>query len=221
MNSELDTIEARVLGVLMEKEVTTPDAYPLSVNAIVSACNQKSNRHPVMQLTEDEVQAAVERLIEATLVTSRGAAGGRVTRYAHRLATRLFGEYEFSPAERAVLCVLLLRGAQTPGEIRAHAGRLHEFADTGELEAVLKRLASREDGPHVAELAREPGRRESRWVQCFCEQPVTTAPVAVARSDGDRLATLTRRVERLEAQIARLHEALGIETEDDTPDGDA
>lgn len=225
MDIKLDPIEARVLGVLMEKDATTPDAYPLSINAIASGCNQKTNREPVMDIGEDEVQVAVDSLVKATLVKPQGSAGGRVQRYAHRLAMRLFGEYEFSAAERGLLCVLLLRGPQTPGELRSRAARLHEYSGIGEVEAVLARLASREDGPHVAELAREPGRREARWMQCFCEPPPASAPAPAATtaaprdsdSSGDRMAMLEARLQRLETQVAHLHEALGMNADDDAP----
>ena len=225
MKIQLTPVEARVLGVLVEKEKTTPDAYPMSINGITTGCNQRSSREPVMDLSEGEVQAAVDSLVKATLAKPQGAAGGRVQRYAHRLGMRLFGEYEFSPAEQAVLCVLLLRGPQTPGELRSRGARLHDFRDIGEVEDVLAGLAAREDGPHVAELAREPGRRESRWMHCFCglpaadeAAPAAPAPVdgaAPGLADGDPgVARLAERVARLEAEVAELRRELGLDGAD-------
>lgn len=223
MRIELDLDQARVLGVLIEKEATTPDTYPMSLNAITLGCNQKSNREPVLELSETEVQAAIDGLIRHTLVKTQGSAGGRVQRYAHRLGMRLFGEYEFSVQERALLCVLLLRGAQTPGELRTRTTRLHDFGDIGEVERVLSTLATRGDGPHVAELPREPGRRESRWVQLFTgaappattrSHPVVEATAPQRDEEGTRLAALEHRVAALEATVAALRAELGIEEHD-------
>jgi len=228
----LDAVEARVLGVLLEKEVTTPDAYPLSINATVAGCNQRSNREPVMTLAEGDVRDALERLVDKTLVREQGSAGGRTRRFAHRLSSRLFGTLEFSREERAVLCVLLLRGAQTPGEIRARCARLCEFPDREAVEQVLSGLAAREDGPHVAPLAREPGRREVRWRERFTTEPLSAPPrergpgaapsprpaaspplAGAAAGHGsepavDPLGTLARRLDQAERRIAALEAAL-------------
>lgn len=234
MKIQLSPTEARVLGVLVEKEKTTPDAYPMSINGITTGCNQKSSRDPVMELTEGEVQEALDSLVKATLAKPQGAAGGRVQRYAHRLGMRLFGEYEFSPAEQAVLCVLLLRGPQTPGELRTRGARLHDFEDLGQVERVLAGLAAREDGPHVAELAREPGRRENRWMHLFCGAPdahgmaAAPPPPAAAAAGGESapatgapattgagdIARLEARVARLEAGMAELRRELGLDEQD-------
>lgn len=209
MKINLNPAEARVLGVLLEKEATTPDAYPLSLNALTAGCNQRSSRDPVMDLAEGEVQAALDGLVKATLAREQGSAGGRVRRYAHRMSTRLFDEYQFSAPERGLLCALLLRGAQTPGELRARTARLHEFADIAEVERTLAGLAGRPDGPHVAELEREPGRRESRWVQLLCEESAAVARAAAPPREETpavdaRIEALERRVERLEEALARL-----------------
>jgi hypothetical protein len=216
----LDPVQARALGVLLEKQITTPDAYPLSLNALVAGCNQKSNRDPVMTLGEAAVRDAVEALVAATLAREQGSAGGRTRRFSHRLDSRLFGELEFSREERAVLCVLLLRGPQTPGEIRARTDRLAQFADLAALEAVIERLAGRADGPHVEALAREPGRREVRYRQLFCTQgapaaqpqPYRAAPpsqASAARPEADALQALEARLRAAEARIAAL-EALVV-----------
>jgi uncharacterized protein YceH (UPF0502 family) len=216
----LDAVEARVLGVLLEKEVTTPDAYPLSINAALVACNQKSSRHPVMSLHEGDVRDALERLVTKTLVREQGSAGGRVRRFGHRMDSRLFGTLEFSREERAVLCVLLLRGAQTPGEIRSRTGRLADFADVAAVEAVLDSLAQRQDGPHVAALPREPGRREVRWRHLFgapeevlaeASTPSATVPTpraAVEPTAGDPLQTLGERLAEVEARLEALEAIL-------------
>ena len=185
----LDAVEARVLGVLMEKEITTPDAYPLSINGATSGCNQKSNRDPVTTFTEGQVRDALERLVSRTLVREAGGAGARTRRFAHRMDSRLFGTLEFSRQERAVLCVLLLRGPQTPGEIRSRTARLAEFESLDAVEGVLGALAAREDGPHVEALAREPGRREVRYRQLFSgEPPATTAAAPTTAMTGSRRA---------------------------------
>ena len=214
----LDPMEARVLGVLLEKEITTPDVYPLSINATMAGCNQKSSREPVMSLVEGQVRDALESLVAKTLVREQGSAGGRTRRFSHRMDSRLFGTLQFSREERAVLCVLLLRGAQTPGEIRSRCGRLATFADVPAVEQVLETLARREAGPHVAALAREPGRREVRWQQLFSPPEQGTprapapAPVHPAPAPGpgaldalaERLAAVEARLDALESTLARV-----------------
>jgi uncharacterized protein YceH (UPF0502 family) len=226
----LDAVEARVLGVLMEKEITTPDAYPLSINAATSGCNQKSNRDPVTTFTEGQVRDALERLVNRTLVREASGAGSRTRRFAHRMDSRLFGTLEFSRKERAVLCVLLLRGPQTPGEIRARTARLADFESLDAVEAVLGSLVTREDGPHVEALSREPGRREVRHRQLFTgappepgtpteapgavpprstlAAPVTTPPSADGPDLARRLSDAEARIEALESAVAALSAAL-------------
>ncbi len=208
----LDAVQARVLGVLMEKEATTPDVYPLTLNAITAGCNQKSSREPVMQLDEGRVRDAVEALVAARLVREQGSAGGRVRRFGHRLDSRLFGTLEFSRPERALLCLLMLRGAQTPGELRARSVRLHAFESVDAVEQVLNALARREDGPHVRALPREPGRREVRWMHLFCGESVAPvpSPSREERPSGDaELEDLEARVSALEAAVADLRARLG------------
>ncbi len=189
MIPELTPLEARIVGCLMEKEVATPDQYPLSLNALTNACNQKSNRHPVMGLSGEEVQAAVDGLMKKHYVTDRTGFGARVPKYSHRFCNTHFGQLHLSSGEYAVVCELLLRGPQTPGELRTHASRLHPFKEVAEVDRVLHDLSQREE-PLVAQMAREPGRRECRWAQLF-----TGAPEAVEASDEPAAAAPPARAE--------------------------
>ncbi len=168
----LDVIEARVVGALLEKETTTPDQYPLSLNGLTTACNQKSNREPVMQLREDEVLDAVERLKDQNLV-AEVVFGSRVAKYKHRFCNNEFSVLKLNKREVAILGVLLLRGPQTPGELRSRTARLCDFSDVSEVEQCLQTLIQRETGPLVALLSREPGRREARYRQLFTEDTGT------------------------------------------------
>jgi hypothetical protein len=209
----LTALEARVIGALLEKEITTPDQYPLSLNALVNACNQKSNREPVMELDEAQVQDTVDGLIKKHMVSEKTAFGSRVSKYRQRFCNTEFGSLTFSPQELGVLCVLLLRGAQTPGELRTRTSRLCRFDDMQEAEAVLDRLMEREDGPFVARLPREPGKRESRYVQLFSEAPhFTESPVGndvtVAGADADRLDRLEQLVIELFREVEDLRARL-------------
>jgi uncharacterized protein YceH (UPF0502 family) len=215
---QLSVEEARVVGALIEKEITTPDQYPLSLNSLTNACNQKSNRDPVMQLDERRVQQLLDGLSRRALAVDRSGFGSRVPKYRHLFCNTAFGSLKFSPQELAIICELLLRGPQTPGELRGRASRMCPFRDVGEVEAILEQLSSREDGPFVARLAREPGRRESRYAQLFTGTPVAgptestpavTAPVAQAIAPDDRLELLERSVERLEMEVAELKRKLG------------
>lgn len=156
MKYELTATEARVIGCLLEKQVTTPEQYPLSVNGVVTACNQKTNREPVMNLTEQAVQEQLDNLVKRHFLRTVSGFGNRVTKYEQRFCNSEFGDLKLSAAEVALVTTLLLRGAQTPGELRSRASRMHEFSDMAEVESTLERLASREDGPYVIRLAREP-----------------------------------------------------------------
>jgi uncharacterized protein YceH (UPF0502 family) len=198
----LTPLEARVIGSLIEKEITTPEQYPLSLNALVNACNQKSNREPVVELDEAQVQEIVDALVKKHMVSEKTAFGSRVTKYRHRFCNTEFGMLIFTPQELGLICVLLLRGAQTPGELRTRTSRLCGFEDVREAEAVLERLMEREDGPFVARLAREPGKRESRYVQLFSEVP-QAEEVLVARGAAGATEE-TGRIERLEQQVGTL-----------------
>jgi uncharacterized protein YceH (UPF0502 family) len=194
MKFELSALEQRVIGCLVEKQVTTPEQYPMSLNALVNACNQKSNRDPVLQLPETEVQSLIDGLSRKHLVLERSGFGSRVPKYQQRFCNTEFSVFQFTPQERAIVCELLLRGAQTPGELRTRAARMAEFADAGQAEAALEALASRESGPLVQRLAREPGRRESRYAHLFgahsadSDRP-DTGRADIHRADNQRAAS--------------------------------
>ncbi|MFU8815789.1 MAG: YceH family protein [Pseudomonadales bacterium] len=220
MNILLDPVEARVIGSLMEKSTTTPEQYPLSLNALVNACNQRSSRDPVMDLSEAEVQAAVDRLAKRYLVREKATFGSRVPKYHYRLYNDEIGDFRFSAAERAVVCLLLLRGPQTPGELRTRAARLHPFADVEEVEHTLERLSAYEQGPFVTRLSREPGRREVRYAHLFSgdvtdsHRPHAAAPAPAERAPApaERVGAddddVRQRLERLEQRVAALEAAL-------------
>jgi uncharacterized protein len=211
---ELSPLEARVLGCLIEKEITTPEQYPLTLNALTAACNQKSNRHPVLELDSGEVQQVLDGLMKKHLVTDRsGGVGGRVTRYRQRFCNTQFAELQLSPRELAIMAELLLRGPQTPGELRSRANRMAPTSDVSEVDAALAELAGR-DEPLVAQLPREPGRRDARWMQLFTgEAPPQPVPAASAgaprRPPGDeRLERLEERVDRLQLELDALRRRL-------------
>lgn len=200
MKYELSAKEARVIGCLLEKQVTTPDQYPLSLNAITLACNQKTNREPVMDLSESEVQQLLDLLLRKHFLRTLSGFGNRVVKYEQRFCNSEFGQLKLSPAELAVIATLLLRGAQTPGELRTRTNRMHEFSDVSEVEQVLQQLATREDGPFVVRLVREPGKRESRFMHLFSGQ-VDEAPLALEPEIDDELSA---RVSALEIEVAEL-----------------
>jgi uncharacterized protein len=227
VRTELTPLEARVIGSLIEKEVTTPDQYPLTLNALTTACNQKSNRAPVLHLSSTEVQEVVDGLMKKHLVTDRsGGVGGRVTRYRHRFCNTQFGSMQLSPRDLAILCELLLRGPQTPGELRSRASRMAPLHDVSEVDAALEGLAAREE-PLVAQLPREPGRRESRWMQLFTGEtppvPATTGHgEAEAPGSDQRIASLEQRMEALQEELESLRarvDALGRTPAGDYPAG--
>ncbi len=211
MKIELSAVEARIIGCLIEKEVTTPDYYPLTLNSLTTACNQKSNREPVMALTEAEVMDAAQALIDRRLMTDESGFNSRVSKFRHRFCNTEFGSLQFSNQERGVVCCLLLRGPQTPGEIRTRTNRLCEFSDVKQVEALLEKLASAEEGPMVVKLPREPGKRESRYQHLFSgdvdvEALAAAAPVvAMSHSNQEqRLADLEMEVAQLKQQVAEL-----------------
>lgn len=185
MKIELTTLEARVIGCLIEKQITTPDQYPLSLNALVNACNQKSNRDPVLELEERVVQQTVDGLGRKHLVVEKSGFGSRVPKYQHRFCNTEYGTLKFDPQELAIVCELLVRGPQTPGELRSRAARMAPFTDVSEVEAALTRLGDREDGPFVTRLAREPGRRDSRYAHLFSGEVAGGGAEAEPRRLGD------------------------------------
>lgn len=209
---ELTPIEARILGVLVEKEKTTPDAYPLTVNSLVAGCNQKSARDPVMAVNESELQATLEDLRGRLLVIESYGASGRVLRYAQN-----FGKcYGLPAVSVALLAVLALRGPQTVSELRANCERLYHFDDASSVEAYLEELAARGSGALVSKMPKQPGSREHRWAHCLCGEP--EMPVMPERSavGNDRMAELEERVAKLENELAQLREQLSYSVSIDT-----
>lgn len=207
MNKILFTaVEARVIGCLLEKQVTTPDQYPMSLNGVVTACNQKSNREPVMSLTDGEVQNTLDMLVKKHQLTALNT-GSRVVKYEQRFCNSTFGQIKLSAAEVAIIANLLLRGAQTPGELRIRCARIHDFADMTEVEQTLERLAQHEHGQLVVRLAREPGKRESRYMHVLSGEVDETS-----RADGhhpdDHRGDLEGRITQLEQQVATLQRQL-------------
>lgn len=207
MKYQLTAVEARVVGSLMEKQVTTPEQYPMSVNGVVTACNQKTNREPVMDLKESDVQDTLDTLVKRHFLRTVSGFGNRVTKYEQRFCNSEFGDLKLSPAEVAVVTALLLRGAQTPGELRTRAGRMFEFSDMAQVENTLENLANREDGPFVVRLPREPGKRESRYMHLFSGE-VDASQLAVPQSAAQPADDLTARVELLENEVAELKQRL-------------
>jgi uncharacterized protein YceH (UPF0502 family) len=207
----LTPYEARVIGCLLEKQRTTPEQYPLSLNALTNACNQKSSRDPVLSLDEATVQDTVDALMKKHYVTDKSGFGSRVTKYQHRFCNTEFGSLKFSEQELGIVCMLLLRGPQTPGELRTRTERLCKFHDVHEVESTLDQLMQRDDGPFVVKLSREPGKRESRFAHLFgdeidIQEIAAPAPVAAAGSGtgSDRLEELERMINRLQDEVASL-----------------
>ena len=205
----LSLIETRILGVLVEKERTVPDTYPLSLNSLVAGCNQKNNRDPVLQLAEGDVITALDRLKSQTLVVE--TSGSRVARYSHNLERALHVDSQ----SVAILAALMLRGPQTPGELRTNTDRLHRFADISAVQAFLEELAERPAGAFVIELPRQPGMREQRWMHLLSGPPAPELMTAFAGvpdarrpAAEDELALLSARVGRLEDEIGELRRGL-------------
>jgi len=202
MELTLDAVEVRVLGALAEKEMTTPEYYPLTLNALTNACNQKTNRDPVMALEETDVARALERLRQLGLAT-QSAEGGRVPKYCHNLP----GKFRLEPEELAVLTELLLRGAQTVGELRGRAERMHPFADLAAVEAVLEELMARES-PLALRLPRQPGRKEHRYTHLLAGEPEieTTSSGPAPEAATLKVRAENERIAALETEIADLRE---------------
>lgn len=215
MDLHLTPYECRVIGCLLEKQRTTPEQYPLSLNALTNACNQKSNRDPVLELDEATVQDTVDALMKKHLVSEKGGFSSRVTKYQHRFCNTEFGTLKFSDQELGIVCVLLLRGPQTPGELRTRTERLCRFSDIQEVESTLEELMLRDDGPFVVGLPREPGKREIRYAHLFGDAPVTgeaAVPVretlAGAGPEVNRMERLEQLVDQLRAEVAELKSRL-------------
>ncbi len=200
MDILLSQVEARVLGALIEKDITTPDYYPLSLNALINACNQKSNREPVMDLDENVVRDALLSLQEKRLAGPASGADSRVTKYEHRLES-----FNFSRREIAVLCVLMLRGPQTPGELRGRTERMYKFEDLEQVQSALHQLMQREPSL-VAMLARQPGTKEARYAHLLSGPVENWQPPSGASTSPDDadLASLEERVRALEQEVAGL-----------------
>jgi uncharacterized protein YceH (UPF0502 family) len=207
----LSLLETRVLGVLCEKQHTVPDTYPLSLNALVAGCNQKTSRHPIIEVTEAEVQAAIDSLKGPALVIE--SSGGRVTRYAHNMGKVL----QLPSQSIALLTALMLRGPQTVGELRINSERLHKFADISAVEGFLQELAERPAGALVVELPRQPGSRENRWAHLLSGTPdieeITATSVSTAQASADinlgEIAALKANVARLESEVDALKSMVG------------
>ena len=208
MDLILTETEARVLGALIEKDITTPEYYPLSLNALVNACNQKSNRDPVMQLDENTVRDALSGLQEQRLAGPAGGPDSRVTKYEHRTQE----VFNFTRAETAVLCMLLLRGPQTPGELRGRTERMHHFETLDDVQSALQKLMQRQP-PLAKVLPRQPGTKESRYVHLLLGDvniPETPQPgvSAIHHADNDRITRLEEDVSSLRSEVAELKQHL-------------
>ncbi|WP_413111868.1 YceH family protein [Thaumasiovibrio sp. DFM-14] len=204
MDIALTPVEARVIGCLLEKEVTTPDLYPLTLNALTNACNQKSNREPVMQLSDAEVMDSLQALKAKRLISDDEAFGGRSIKYKHRFCNTEFGSLKLTEQQFGIVCALLLRGAQTPGELRTRTNRLCTFEDVKQVEKVLDTLSAHETGTLVVKLPREAGKRESRYMHQFCGD-VDVSAVAVEPSTSQ---TSNNRVAELESEVAELRQRI-------------
>ncbi len=200
MNPVLSEVEARVLGCLVEKEITTPEYYPLSLNALLHACNQKSNRDPLMNLDEDTLRQALRTLGEQALARSASGADSRVAKYEHRLAEA----FNFTRPETAILCELLLRGPQTPGELRSRAERMHPFEDLSVVHTTLKHLMEREP-PLVKVLPRQAGNKEARYTHLLCGDVEVREAPAVKESAFTSSTAEKERISQLESELAGLH----------------
>ena len=215
MQLNLSAKEVRVIGCLIEKSVVTPDQYPLTLNALTNACNQKSSREPVMSLQQGEVQHVVRDLEEKSLVRTDENFKSRTEKCIQRFCNTRFSDYQFDPPQLAIVCLLLLRGPQTPGELRARSGRLHSFADNAAVVDALNTLIQWENGPLVVKLPRTPGRKDAEYMHLF-SGPVDVEAHALERKTADAgksservsVSELEQRVSDLEAEVASIKEQL-------------
>ncbi len=209
MEITLNPIEARILGVLIEKQMSTPDYYPLTLNSLVNACNQKSNRDPVMNLDEGSVQQALDNLRNQHFVWQVKTHGSRSQKFEHNMKDIA----DFSTRELSVLCVMLLRGPQTPGELRSRTSRLTDFHGTSDVERTLLKLIEHEKGPFVVKRSRQPGHKERRYAQLFCE-PEQTEIVDEIQSvapevhnpvvENDKITALEKAIDEIKTELAEL-----------------
>ncbi|MDE3272700.1 DUF480 domain-containing protein [Pseudoalteromonas sp. G4] len=211
----LTPIEQRIIGCLLEKQQTTPDQYPLSLNSLTNACNQKSNREPVMALSESDVQEGLDSLVAKRLVTVDEGLSGRVSKYAHRFCNTEFGSIKLTDQQKAIVCLMLVRGAQTPGELRTRSNRLAEFSNVTEVESALNALVEQE---YVVKLEREPGKRESRFMHLFGDDDISeltavnsnAQSTVVASHQSDEVAQLRLEVAELRSELAEIKSHLGL-----------
>jgi len=208
---QLSANQQRVIGCLLEKQSTTPEHYPLSLNGLTNACNQKSNRDPVVNFTENDVQNILDELIELHLVTIDEGLSGRVNKYDHRFCNTEFSNLQFSQQQRAIVCLLLLRGAQTPGELRTRSTRLAEFNNVNEVESALNELI---ENDYVIKLEREPGKRESRYIHQLADQQTNltnnTHEPKVNALKNSELDELLAEVEQLKTELRQIKAHLGL-----------
>lgn len=226
---QLTPIQARLIGVLLEKEVTTPDQYPLSLNGLTQGCNQKSNREPVMNLSESDVQNVLDELRDKKLILEHTGTGSRVVKYKHRFCNTEFSDLKFSRQQLAIVCVMLLRGPQTPGELRTRTNRLAEFDNVEDIESTLIKLHELNDEQLVVKLDREPGKRDCRYAHLFSgeeglqvasQTPINTATANAAQDSTsvnpqalERISQLEQQVAELTSQLAELKEVVDILSE--------
>jgi hypothetical protein len=206
----LSADQCRVIGVMLEKETTTPEQYPLSLNGITIGCNQKSNREPVTSFSESDVQNLIDELVEMNQLMVDRKASVRVNKYFHRFCDTEFGNLKFTPQQRAIICVLFLRGPQTPGELRTRTNRLADFTDVNDVETTLQQLQDFNNQTLIKKLEREPGKREARYVHLFSDTDeldlMTVNTVKASDASPDSKSSLEQRFETLEKQVAVLSE---------------
>lgn len=210
---KLDDIEARIIGALIEKSIATPDQYPMTLNSLTNACNQKSSRDPVMSLSQGEVQHAIRVLESKHLVRTEENFKSRSEKYSQRFCATRYSDLQLDPAEIAIVCLLLLRGPQTPGELKARSSRLHAFSDYNEVAAVLQGLIDRDGEALIVKLPLSPGRKDSEYMHLFCgpidvdehaAKMLAMKPATTPAASQGSLVELTKRVENLEQEIAEL-----------------
>ncbi len=220
MLPELTDHEARIIGCLIEKSIVTPDQYPMTLNALTNACNQKTSRNPVMNLQRGEVQHTIRELETKHFVLTDENFKSSVEKYSQRFCNTRYSSLQFEPPQLAIICLLLLRGPQTPGELRVRSGRLHTFADNADVVAALNFLVERDDNALLIQLPRTPGRKDAEYMHLFSgpidvEAHVSRAQAASAAGSSNRVSVtdLAERVNQLEEDVAKLKERLASRTD--------